>query len=184
MAAPQFKQPPKSLGHCNQSRTISNLPAANLATKHGSLSIVDYSLGNKAYPFRSTEFGVKMNFLETLWSIIIFFLFLSYLILLFQIVADLFRDSKLSGWMKVLWIIGLVVLPFLTALVYIIVRGQGMTERSIAQINQAQKETEEYVRRVAHTQSPAEQIAAAKALLDAETITEDEYAQLKAKALV
>lgn len=184
MAAPQFKQPPKSLGNCNQARTTNNLPAANLATKHGSLSIVDYSLGNKGCPFRSTEFGVKMNFLETLWSIIIFFLFLSYLILLFQIVAHRFRDSKLSGWMKVLWIIGLVVLPFLTALVYIIVRGQGMTERSVAQINQAQKETEEYVRRVAHAQSPAEQIAAAKALLDAGTITEDEYAQLKAKALV
>lgn len=145
---------------------------------------MNYSTGTNSCPFRSTYFGVKMNFLETLWSIIIFFLFLSYLILLFQIVADLFRDSKLSGWMKVLWIIGLVVLPFLTALVYIIVRGQGMTERSIAELNQAQKETEEYVRRVAHTQSPAEQIAAAKALLDAGTINEDEYAQLKAKALV
>jgi len=125
-----------------------------------------------------------VNFLETLWSIIIFFLFLSYLILLFQIVADLFRDSKLSGWMKVLWIIGLVVVPFLTALVYIIARGPGMAERNIAKLNEAQRETEEYVRRVAHTQSPAEQIAAAKALLDAGTITEDEYAQLKAKALV
>jgi len=126
-----------------------------------------------------------MNFLETLWSIIIFFLFLSYLILLFQIIADLFRDPKLSGWFKVLWIIGLVVLPFITALIYIIVRGPGMTERSIAQINRAQKETEEYVRSVAGTtQSPAEQIAAAKALLDAGTINDAEYQQLKAKALV
>ena len=125
-----------------------------------------------------------MNFLETFWSIIIFFLFLSYLILLFQIVADLFRDSAMKGWMKALWIFFLVIAPFITALVYIIVRGGGMTERSIASLNQAQKETEEYVRRVAHTQSPAEQIAAAKALLDAGTINEDEYAQLKAKALV
>lgn len=125
-----------------------------------------------------------MNFLETLWSIIIFFLFLSYLILLFQIVADLFRDHKLSGWMKVLWIIGLVVVPFLTALVYIIARGPGMAQRNMAQLNEAQKQTEEYLRSVAGTKSPAEQIAAAKALLDDGTITESEYAQLKTKALV
>lgn len=125
-----------------------------------------------------------MNFLETLWSIIIFFLFLSYLILLFQIVADLFRDHKLSGWMKVLWIIGLVVVPFLTALVYIIARGPGMAQRNMAQLNEAQKQTEEYLRSVAGTKSPAEQIAAAKALLDDGTITESEYAQLKSKALV
>lgn len=124
-----------------------------------------------------------MNFLETLWSIIIFFLFLSYLILLFQIVADLFRDSKLSGWFKVLWIVGLVVVPFITALVYILARGKGMTERSIAQVQRAQKETEEYVRSVAHIASPAEQIASAKALLDEGTITDAEYQQLKAKAL-
>ncbi|MHA7306475.1 hypothetical protein ACX80E_14735 [Arthrobacter sp. TMN-49] len=125
-----------------------------------------------------------MNFLETLWSIIIFFLFLSYLVLLFQIVADLFRDSALKGWAKAIWIFFLVVTPFITALIYIIVRGGGMTERSIASLNQAQQETEEYVRRVAHTQSPAEQIAAAKALLDAGAVTAEEYAQLKAKALV
>lgn len=125
-----------------------------------------------------------MNFLETLWSIIIFFLFLSYLILLFQIVADLFRDHKLSGWMKVLWIIGLVVVPFLTALVYIIARGPGMAQRNMAQLNEAQKQTEEYLRSVAGTKSPAEQIADAKALLDDGTITESEYAQLKSKALV
>lgn len=125
-----------------------------------------------------------MNFLETLWSIIVFFLFLSYLILLFQIVADLFRDHKLSGWMKVLWIIGLVVVPFLTALVYIIARGPGMAQRNMAQLNEAQKQTEEYLRSVAGTKSPAEQIADAKALLDDGTITESEYAQLKSKALV
>lgn len=124
-----------------------------------------------------------MNFLETFWSIIIFFLFLSYLILLFQIVADLFRDSGMKGWAKAIWIFFLLVAPVVTALIYLIARGGGMTERSQAAARAVQQDTEQYLRSVAGTQSPADQIASAKALLDQGTITEDEYQQLKAKAL-
>lgn len=124
-----------------------------------------------------------MNFLETFWSIIIFFLFLSYLILLFQIVADIFRDSTLSGALKALWIFFLLVAPVVTALIYIIARGNGMTERNIKAVTTAQHETEEYVRRVAGTTSPTDQIAAAKSLLDSGAINEAEYQQLKAKVL-
>jgi hypothetical protein len=124
-----------------------------------------------------------VNFLETLWSIIIFFLFLSYLILLFQIVADIFRDSKLSGGYKALWIFFLLVAPVVTALIYIIARGNGMNERNLKAVTTAQQEAEEYVRRVAGTPGPAEQIASAKSLLDSGAITDAEYQQLKAKVL-
>jgi Short C-terminal domain len=124
-----------------------------------------------------------MNFLETFWSIIIFFLFLSYLILLFQIVGDIFRDASLSGGYKALWIFFLLVTPIVTALIYIIARGNGMTERRTASASRAEQQTEEYVRRVAGAQGPADQIASAKALLDSGAITETEYQQLKAKVL-
>lgn len=124
-----------------------------------------------------------MNFLETLWSIIIFFLFLSYLILLFQIIGDIFRDTTLSGGFKALWVFFLLVAPVITALIYLIVRGGSMAERNVRSANNAQRETEDYLRHVAGTQSPADQIAAAKSLLDAGTITDAEYAQLKVKAL-
>lgn len=124
-----------------------------------------------------------MQFFEVFWSITIAFLFLAYLILLFQIVADIFRDQTLSGVFKAIWIFFLLVTPYISALIYIIVRGAGMSERSAKVASIAQQQTEEYFRRVAGTQSPADQISAAKNLLDAGVINEAEYGQLKAKAL-
>lgn len=124
-----------------------------------------------------------MQFFEVFWSITIAFFFLAYLILLFQIVADLFRDDSLSGWAKAIWIFFLLVTPYLSALVYLIARGNGMAHRSHRAAAEAQSQGEEYLRRVAGTQGPADHISAAKSLLDAGTITEAEYAQLKAKAL-
>ncbi|WP_125609731.1 SHOCT domain-containing protein [Specibacter cremeus] len=126
---------------------------------------------------------IYVNFLETLWSIIVFFLFLSYLILLFQIVADIFRDSTLMGWAKAIWLLFLIVIPVLTALVYLIVRGASMAARSARVAANAEQQAEQYVRRLAANQSPAEQIASARALLDQGAITEAEYATLKAKAM-
>ncbi|SEF13111.1 Phospholipase_D-nuclease N-terminal [Arthrobacter alpinus] len=124
-----------------------------------------------------------MNFWETLWSIVVFFLFLSYLILLFQIVGDIFRDQTQKGWVKAAWIFFLLVLPLLTALVYLIVRGEGMAQRQVNAVQTAQHEAETYIREVARPLSPAEQIAAAKALLDEGTIDANEFVALKAKAL-
>lgn len=123
-----------------------------------------------------------MSFLETFWSIAIFFLYLSYLIVLFQIVADLFRDRELSGWLKALWFLLLVFIPVLTALVYLITRGKGMAIRQEVRAQQAVAGAETYIREVAGV-SPAQQISDAKALLDAGTITEAEFGALKAKAL-
>ena len=122
------------------------------------------------------------NFWDILYLIISTFLFVTYLIILFHVVVDLFRDAQLNGFFKVIWLIGLIVLPFLTALVYVLARGKGMAERQLRALNQARSDTEAYIRQVA-AKSPAEQIADAKALLDSGTLTQQEYDQLKAKAL-
>ena len=122
------------------------------------------------------------NFWDFIWLILSTFVFVAYLLILFQIVADLFRDSELGGGSKALWLIGLIFVPMFTALVYVIARGNGMALRQRAAIERSKSEAESYIRQVAG-KSPAEQIADAKALLDAGTINQEEFARLKAKAL-
>ena len=125
-----------------------------------------------------------MDFWDFFWLLIWSFVFIAYLMVLFQILSDLFRDHTLNGWWKALWIIALVIFPFLTALIYVIARGKGMTERQIAAANAAKAQADSYIRTVATGgQSPSDQIATAKSLLDAGTITPEEFASLKAKAL-
>jgi len=121
------------------------------------------------------------NVFDTLMLIFSTFVLVTYLIVLFQIVVDLFRDSELGGGSKVLWMIGLMFLPILTAVIYIIARGRGMADRQRASMQRAKSDTDAYIREVAG-KSPVEQIADAKALLDAGTINADEFAKLKAKA--
>ncbi|KQS98511.1 hypothetical protein [Cellulomonas sp. Leaf395] len=123
------------------------------------------------------------SFAQWFWLLIWWFLFFAYLVILFQIIGDLFRDRDLSGWWKALWIIGLIAVPFLVALIYIIARGRGMAERQLEAVQQAKADTDSYIREVAAGKSPAEHITEAKALLDAGTIDANEFAQLKAKAL-
>ena len=123
------------------------------------------------------------SFAQWFWLLIWWFLFFAYLVILFQIIGDLFRDRELSGWWKALWIIGLIAVPFLIALIYIIARGKGMAERQLQAVQQAKSDTDSYIREVAAGKSPAEHISEAKALLDAGTIDQNEFAQLKAKAL-
>ena len=122
------------------------------------------------------------NFWDFMWLILSTFVFVAYLMILFQIVADLFRDGELGGGSKAVWLIALVFLPMLTALLYVLVRGTGMAKRQRAALERSKTEAEDYIRQVAG-KSPAEQIADAKALLDAGTINQDEFAKLKAKAL-
>ncbi|WP_020143896.1 SHOCT domain-containing protein [Terracoccus sp. 273MFTsu3.1] len=126
-----------------------------------------------------------MSFWDIVWFIIIFFAFASYLMVLFSIVADLFRDPQVSGGMKALWVVCLVFFTFITAIVYLIVRGRGMNERAAQKNAEARQAQEEYVRAVAGASSTSapEQIAKAKELLDSGTISADEFAALKAKAL-
>lgn len=127
-----------------------------------------------------------MDVVDTLWDwflvLLFWFLFVAYLLILWQILTDLFRDRDLNGWAKAAWVLFLVLFPFLTALVYLIARGRGMGERQAAALHHAQVATDAYIRQVAG-RTPAEQIADARALLDAGTITPEEYERLKAKAL-
>jgi len=122
------------------------------------------------------------NFWDLIQLLLSTFVLIVYLLILFQIIGDLFRDSELGGGYKVLWIIGLIILPGLTAIAYIIGRGRGMAERQRASLARAKSDTDAYIRNVAG-KSPAEQIADAKALLDAGTINQQEFERLKAKAL-
>ena len=121
-------------------------------------------------------------FWDVIWLMISTFVFIAYLLVLFQIVVDLFRDPDLGGLPKALWIIGLIFLPFLTAVAYILVRGRSMAQRQASALQRARSDSEAYIREVAG-KSPAEQIADAKALLDAGTIDSNDFARLKAKAL-
>lgn len=121
------------------------------------------------------------SFWDWFWLLVWWFLFFAYLIVLFQIIGDLFRDRALSGWWKAVWVVFLVIFPFLTALVYLIARGNGMAERQLQAVQRAKVETDAYIREVA-TKSPAEHIADAKALLDQGVISQAEFDTLKAKA--
>jgi len=102
--------------------------------------------------------------------------------ILFQIIGDLFRDRKLGGLGKAVWVFFLIFAPVITALVYLIARGNGMVARQQAAVAQAEEATKTYIKDVAGS-SPAAEIGQAKALLDAGAIDAAEYAQLKAKAL-
>jgi hypothetical protein len=113
-----------------------------------------------------------------------FFLFVIWFWLLLGIFTDLFRDHELSGWMKALWIVVLVIFPFLGILLYLIVRGRGMTERGIKANQAAQQQLDARIREAAGTtDSAADQISKAKALLDSGAIDQAEFDALKAKAL-
>ncbi len=126
-----------------------------------------------------------VSFWDIVWFIFIFFAFMAYLMVIFNVIGDLFRDDSVSGWVKALWIIALIFLPFLTLLLYLIVRGKGMAERTAAGMEKARRAQDEYVRSVAGSSatSAPEQIAKAKELLDSGAITADEFAALKSKAL-
>ena len=123
------------------------------------------------------------SFLDFLWLIIVSFAFVAYLIILFQIVTDLFRDKEQKGWHKAVWIIFLIVAPLITAVIYLIARGGGMAERQMAYMQQAKADSDKYIREVAG-RSPAQEIADAKALLDSGSISAEDFDKIKAKALL
>jgi predicted ferric reductase len=121
------------------------------------------------------------NFWGTFWLIAETFIFVAYLLVLFHIVSDLFRNGEISSLAKALWILGFIFLPF-TALIYLIWHGRGIAQRQQQAMERVKSDTDKYIRQVAG-KSPAEQISEAKALHDAGTISAAEFAQLKVKAL-
>jgi hypothetical protein len=122
-------------------------------------------------------------FLEVFWTMLIFFAFVIWIWILITVLIDIFRRHDTSGFAKVLWIIFIIVLPYLGVFVYLIVEHKGMTERAIKQQEAAQSQMDKYVQSVAAQTDPAEQIAKAKGLLDTGTITQTEFDQIKQKAL-
>jgi hypothetical protein len=123
-----------------------------------------------------------VTFWESFWLVVELFLFFAYLVVLFQIVGDLFRDRSLSGLAKAGWVLLLFVLPWLGALIYLLARGRGMNERAQAAVTQQKAAADEYIRAVAGT-SPAQEIATAQELLSSGAISADEFGRLKAQAL-
>ena len=125
-----------------------------------------------------------MSFWDIVWFIFITYAFVAYLVVLFHIIGDIFRDQELSGIAKATWVILLCLVPLITAICYLIARGRGMAERS-AQRATAQRNTQDaYIRQVAGRTTPSDQIAQARALFDAGAISQSEYDALKNKALV
>jgi len=124
-----------------------------------------------------------MSFMSFLWDVLVIFAFIVLIMILFNILLDLFRDHDLSGWAKTGWIILIIIFPFLGMFIYLIARGKGMAERSQKQAVEMKKAQDAYIQQVASSQSPADQIANAKKLLDAGTISQAEFDSLKAKAL-
>ena len=124
-----------------------------------------------------------MSFWDIVWFIIVSYAFIAYLMVLFSMIGDLFRDRELNGVVKAAWLLFFLFVPFLSALIYLIVRGQGMAERSVHRMQAAKEDQDAYIQEVAGQTSPAAQIAQAKVLLDSGDITADEFASLKARAL-
>ncbi len=120
---------------------------------------------------------------DFLWHFLIIFAWIAYLLVLFQILTDLlWRDHQTSGVVKALWVVFLFLVPWLTALVYLAARGKGMAERAREAAQAAKQQTDDYIKEAAG-RSPAQEIADAKALLEAGTISQAEFEGLKAKAL-
>jgi len=111
------------------------------------------------------------------------FLFFAWFMCLFWIFGDIFRSKDLGGLGKTVWVLFVILIPWLGILVYLIVRGKGMQERQLEQMRDVQRAQNEYIKSVAGGTGATEQIASAKALLDSGAITQAEFNQLKAKAL-
>jgi hypothetical protein len=124
-----------------------------------------------------------MSFWDIVWFIFITWVFVAYLMVLFRIIGDIFRDRELSGVWKAVWMIALIFMPFLTAVVYLISRGRSMAERSMRAAAMQREQQDAYIRDVAGHTSPADQITQARALLDSGAISQPEFEALKSKAL-
>jgi hypothetical protein len=127
-------------------------------------------------PFADISFG------DLLLLIAEFFFFVIWIWILFTIITDLFRDHELSGWLKAVWILFLVFIPFLAALVYLIARGNGMRDRTIKAQTDAKKHFDEYVQTQAAT-SPADELHKLNELREKGALTDAEFEGAKAKLL-
>src|SRR5215216_5296770 len=105
-------------------------------------------------------------FLDVLWSMLVFFLWVAWFMLLFHVIGDVFRRSDASGWTKTLWLIFVLLVPFLGVFAYLIANNEGMAQRKAQQVAAAQAEMDDYVRSAAGSSGAAAEIEKAKALLE------------------
>ena len=122
-------------------------------------------------------------FLDVLWSMLVFFLWVAWFTLVFHVIGDVFRRSDASGWTKTLWLIFVLLVPFLGVFAYLIANNEGIAQRNAQQVAAAQAEMDDYVRSTAGSSGAAGEIEKAKALLENGTISQAEFDAIKAKAL-
>jgi len=122
-------------------------------------------------------------FLDLMWTMVVFFLWIMWFWLLFTVFADIFRRRDISGWGKAAWLIFAIVLPFLGVFIYLITQNVGMTERNLDRARGEREQFDEYVRQTAGSGGAAAEIDRAKQLLDSGAITQAEFEALKQKAL-
>ena len=122
-------------------------------------------------------------FLGVLESMFIFFLFIIWIWILITVFADIFRRKDASGFTKVLWIIFVIILPYLGVFIYLIANHEGMAERNVKQVQAQQEQMDAYVKSVAGSSGAAAEIEKAKGLLDSGAITQAEFDSIKQKAL-
>jgi hypothetical protein len=123
--------------------------------------------------------------LNLFWTFLVFFGLVVYFWLLITVFADLFRRHDISGWAKAGWIVLVFVLPLVGALIYLISQGRTMADRAQRDVQQAQRETDDYIRSVAAPgYHGVDEIARGKELLDRGAISQEEFDQLKRRALV
>lgn len=125
----------------------------------------------------------NISFGEILLVALEIFFFVVWIWILITILSDLFRDHELSGWAKAAWVLFLVFIPFLTALIYLIARGEGMRDRTVKAQADAKKHFDEYVRQQAHASSPADELHKLAELKDKGALSQEEFDRAKAKLL-
>lgn len=123
-----------------------------------------------------------MPLLDVFWAMLWFFLFIAWIWVLISVIADIFRSDDLSGWAKGLWVLFVIVLPWLGVLVYLIARGHGMAERSMASAAAAEQAQRDYIQSVAGSSS-ADELAKLAQLRDSGVISDSEFQAQKAKLL-
>jgi hypothetical protein len=123
------------------------------------------------------------TFWDAMWSLLVFFLWVAWFILLFHIVIDVFRRDDASGWKKAAWLVFILFVPFLGVFVYLILNSDDMARRSMREAAASREQMDEYVRSVASSGGAAAEIERAKGLLDSGTISQAEFDAIKAKAL-
>jgi hypothetical protein len=128
-------------------------------------------------------FAADYPFLNIFWTMIIFFCWVAWIWTLIVIFGDLFSRHEKSGWYKAMWTVGLIILPFLGVLIYLIANGSDMSRRGVERAQAQRAEFDGYVQSVAGSGGAASEISKAKDLLDSGAITQAEFDTLKAKAL-